>query len=412
MKTDLVKGKGVYKLPVIITVFCIVCTIAGAQFSSGSDGSDGAFYVPSTSGTITLDLPADGIFNYTIVTIEEGATVKYKPNSLNTPVYILAKGDILLNGIIDVSGISGTQSPPMGGLGGPGGFDGGAPGILGSPPGDGHGPGGGRAGTNDDPWKTESAGAGSYGGRPLENQSDLSDKDGPIYGSPLLVPLAGGSGGAGTEGQPGRGGGGGGGAVLLASDTQVVINSTGVIKSVGGNNSASPKSPAQGSGGAVRIVAPKVSGDGTIDVNGGYTNEYYGCRGGHGRIRVDTIDRTELNISMEPVSAASVGSYMAVFPTPMPRLDIIHAAGEDIPEGTGSAVQVILPFDDPTDQTITVQARNFKGTVPIRIRVHPENGSYTDYDTEIDMAGGATAQVSQVVTLPKNTLTNIYVWTR
>jgi hypothetical protein len=396
----------------ILFVSLVLMPVSYAQFTSGSDGSDGALYVPGTSGTLTVDMPIDGIFNFTTVTIKNGAKLKFNRNNLNTPVYILATGDVLIEGQINVSGSSGFSSPPMGGLGGPGAFDGGAPGILGVPPGDGHGPGGGKGGKNSDPNKSDSAGAGSYGGVPSSGTYDWSASDGVAYGSPLLVPLVGGSGGAGTTGQPGRGGGGGGGAVLIASDTRIDLTSGGSVSSTGGSNSAQPRSPAQGSGGAVRLVAPVVAGSGSINVSGGYTSEYYGSMGGHGRCRIDTLDRRNLSLDITPVSSASVGSYMAVFPSPYPHLDIIHAAGQDIAEGVGSAVQIILPFDDPTTQTITIQASNFKGIVPITIVVHPENGTPVKYDTEIDMGGNSKAQISEDVQIPKNTITFIYVWTR
>ncbi len=402
------------------TAFLSLCVLAlaaslSAAFSSGSTGADGPLYVPATSGTATLQLPPDGKFHFTTVNIEAGATLKFFRNELNTPVYILATGDITINGNIDVSGQSGTKSPPIGGKGGPGGFDGGAPGIVGADPGWGYGPGGGKGGTDAFPNEPPSAGAGSFSAKPLSD--DLSPTDGEPYGSALLVPMIGGSGGGGTAGQPGRGGGGGGGAILLASNTRITVHATGAIKAIGGNNQSAvstgePSSPAQGSGGAIRLVAPAVNGTGTLNANGGYSNDYYGTAGGAGRIRIDTLNRENLGIKCEPIAAASVGAFMAVFPTPMPRLDIIHAAGQDIPEGTGSAVQIILPFDSPDTQNITVQGRDFKGVVPIRIRVHPENGAPVIYDLDMDMGGNTVATVTQEVALPKNTVVSIFAWTR
>ncbi|NKB25430.1 MAG: hypothetical protein GKR87_13845 [Kiritimatiellae bacterium] len=94
------------------------------NFNSGSDGSDGALNVTVTTN---VDLPPDGIFHYTTITISNGATLKFNRNALNTPVYLLAQGDITILGDINVSGKNSTVAGI--GEGGPGGFDGGAPGF-------------------------------------------------------------------------------------------------------------------------------------------------------------------------------------------------------------------------------------------------------------------------------------------
>src|SRR5881396_1143744 len=116
-----------------------------AQFSSGSTGADGALNVTSNT---TLDLPPDGIFNFTTITVDSGATLRFNRNPLNTPVYLLAKGDVVIDGTIDVSGGNRSDYPasPSGaspGMGGPGGFDGGFAESQGIYAGDGQGPGGG-----------------------------------------------------------------------------------------------------------------------------------------------------------------------------------------------------------------------------------------------------------------------------
>src|SRR5438034_755803 len=102
-----------------------------AQFSSGSTGADGALNVTTNT---TLDLPPNGIYNFTTINVASGATLAFKRNLLNTPVYLLATGDVAINGVIDVS--ASDQH------GGPGGFDGGFAAFANFPAGDGQGPGG------------------------------------------------------------------------------------------------------------------------------------------------------------------------------------------------------------------------------------------------------------------------------
>src|SRR6266542_54844 len=44
------------------------------------------------------------VFNFTSVSINQGATVKFIPNRATTPVFILTSGDVTISGEIDVSG--------------------------------------------------------------------------------------------------------------------------------------------------------------------------------------------------------------------------------------------------------------------------------------------------------------------
>ncbi|MFO0733725.1 MAG: hypothetical protein U0361_22760 [Nitrospiraceae bacterium] len=59
-------------------------------------------------------MPADGILNYTTVNIPGGVTVSFTRNALNTPVILLAQGDVVINGTVHVNGSVGAaaNSPP------------------------------------------------------------------------------------------------------------------------------------------------------------------------------------------------------------------------------------------------------------------------------------------------------------
>ena len=158
-------------------------------FDFGSDGTFGAINV-ADGATLTVDLPPDGIIHATTVTVGTNGILKFNRNPLNTPVYLLATGNVLVRGSIDVSGNGGTSNPPLGGRGGPGGFDGGMPGFGTVPPGAGHGPGAGLGQT-----ATVQAGLAAYGSAP--NPGYARPTNGLVYGSPLLIPMVGGSGGGG-----------------------------------------------------------------------------------------------------------------------------------------------------------------------------------------------------------------------
>lgn len=75
-----------------------------------------------------------------------------------------------------------------------------------------------------------------------------------------------------------------------------------------------------------------------------------------GRIRIDILERSSFDLSLS--GTASIGGFLAVFPDILPRLDIIAAAGQAIPEGTGNSVNILLPFNAPTRGTHNIRAEN------------------------------------------------------
>ncbi len=72
-------------------------------YDSGSTGTDGVF---NPLVDTELVLPADGVFNYTTVSIPAGVTVTFKRNQMNTPVTWLATGDVTIDGKVILSGTS------------------------------------------------------------------------------------------------------------------------------------------------------------------------------------------------------------------------------------------------------------------------------------------------------------------
>jgi hypothetical protein len=358
-----------------------VVPLVAAQFSSGSDGSYGDVIVLNGT-TATLDIPADGVFRCGRVTVGSGATLRFNANPLNTAVYLLCTNDVLISGTIDITGADNVGAVP--GKGGPGGFDGGFGGFGDSAPlnrgGDGHGPGGGRNGTGTLP--------GVY--------AAVSGANDRVYGNVLIVPLIGGSGAAGVNGNPGNGGGGGGGAILIASDTQITVNGT-----INANGGYGPYGG--GSGGSIRLVAPTGGGSGSLAAQGR-------ASGSNGRVRIDCQDNLAFrNLSVR--GSSTRGTRMFVFPASTPSLHIIHAAGQDIPQGAPAAVNIELPAGSPAAQTIRVRGVNFSGTVPIQILVTPEHTAATTYDLNLNGAGNP-AEVEAQVSLPVGELVRIEAWAR
>lgn len=393
-------------LVAVLVAVAAPAALHGQGFNSGSTGTLGALNV--TAADLTVELPPDGRLHYTTIHVEAGRTLRFQRNALNTPVTLLAQGDVTIQGVIDVSGGSAPVSPPIGGVGGPGGFDGGKPGFGAEfGPGDGYGPGGGGGGV-DIVNRGDGAGAGAYGTARVG-----PERNGAPYGSPLLIPLMGGSGGGGIAGQPGRGGGGGGGAILIASNTRIEIGAAGVVRSNGGDRQGSTVNA--GSGGAIRLLAPIVSGTGLVNVLGGNGGGF----GNHGRIRVDCLDKTSLTLRFQPNEMTTVGANLFVDPfgapggeRRAPRLDIVDAAGTSIPINAGGTVQIQLPFGSSPNRTITIRAQDFNADVPIQLSLTPDNGPRTLINTNILNTTANPATVVVPVVLPVNNLVTLHAWTR
>ena len=365
---------------------CLSAT-AHAQFESGSSGELGDVVIDEDT---VLELPDDGILAYASLTVAPGITLTLTPNAANTPAFILATGDIVIGdgGEIDVSGGPG-RSGGLGGRGGPGAFGGGSHVDDSVPASGGMGPGGGLV---------NPGGYGGNGGYGLAGNGPVGF-NGKAYGSQLLLPLLGGSGGAGGTNY---GGGGGGGAILLASDTRIHIGIGATIDARGGSGTAGYQS---GSGGAIRLVAPVVSGSGTLDVFSGGS--------GHGRTRIDTLNTNDLGLTTRG-GRETVGALMLAFLDVAPQLDVIGLGQASVPLDHAGEFLVVLPSGSPSTQTVTLQLTDFVGTIPLTVAVTPDSGAATFYDVEVD----TSAAVDGVITfdvdveLPDNMPTVIQVWTR
>jgi len=378
MKQSHIRNSFGLTLPIVVLLSA--GTAIAQNFSSGSTGSLGAF---SPASNTTVILPSDGILNYTTVTIPNGVTVSFTPNAANTPVTMLATGDVTINGTINLNGTNGTPgqvnnaTSQPGRPGGPGGFAGGAGGMggqtntFGSP---GMGPGGGIPATTIQP--TTNATYGNVG-------SFVS-----------LVPLFGGSGGAGgakvscaqgaatCNGEPGAGGGG---AIVIASTTKITVNSTGTITARGGDHWSNGVGNTQegtggtGSGGAIRLVAPQITNQGTLVAQGGRVLIQGFPVGGNGKIRaealtfgpfVTTTPPASVVTTLGPITAASVPALVNL-PT-LAFTSIGGVAPPAAPLGSFTTADVILPGGTTNPVSVTLTATNTPPAITYTINLLPQ----------------------------------------
>lgn len=401
-------------------------THAMAVVNSGSTGADGAF-APTVNTQVVL--PPSGILNYTTVNIPTGVTVTFKKNATNTPVAMLASGNVIIAGVINLNGTDGTATGAAGdgvlgddgipGVGGPGGYDGGRGGAgtltaaaIGAG-GVGLGPGGGKVtGVNgvSIPWGTSFSGSGGGFGAigTAGGYSGYGAAGGAAYGSSQLLPLIGGSGGGGGTGNlyNGGGGGGGGGAILIASSGTVSI--TGSINANGGvggavAGSGGSGSGGGGSGGAIRIVASTISGNGALNAagQGGGSNPVWfdqsGGGGGVGRIRLESEAFTRTAVSSP---AHTQGMPGPIFVAGLPTLRITSVGGANVPtEPTGNA-DVTLPATTANPVTVVFTTTGVPVGNTVNLTLKPVSGAAVSAISPALVGDTTSATASVNITLP------------
>ena len=398
-------------------------------------------YNPTISEVITL--PPDGILHYTTFTVPAGVTVSFKRNAANTPVTILASDNVSIAGTVWVGysvaptpsgqstadgGVFGDDGRP--GIGGPGGFDGGAGGLAppfggsnGAPGGAGQGPGGGQVGSGTSSTRNGGGGAFAALGTAYYGNSAAS---GATYGQPTLLPLIGGSGGAGGAGGSaftGGGGGGGGGAILIASSKTLYVS--GLIQTNGGSGAESAGTGCGGgggggAGGAIRLVADTLNRGGRGDnlyalagssgssCNGG------GQNGGVGFIRLEAA--TAITTNWSPGNANPNYTFATaagkLFVPNSPTLTIASVNGIAVPANPTGVADITLP-EGTAAVPVVINATNVPVDTSVKIYLIPANGTRTEVTPSPALAGtmaSSTATPTPSVTfLPGNTTVMVSV---
>lgn len=351
----------------------------------GADGSDGALNI-TVSTNIDLGLAVTGpwdtnntanagkgvydpakwavVFKYSSVTIANGANVAFKNHPSRAPVVWLVNGDVTVNGNLALNGALGGYDNPGGGPteGGPGGFRGGVPGGPALGYSAGFGPGG------------SISQHGQYGqGLPLS------------YGNPSIIPLVGGSGGAGSSYKVG---GGGGGAILIAAAG--TVNISGIIDANGGGIYSSGHA---GSGGAVRIVAENVTGSGTVTA----TSPAY-----QGRTRIEANSVGSSLIVIPPVQVVSPNPVTLWPPETAPAVRVVSVSGQSAPSAPAAAIvnaPADVTFASASPVSILLETRNFPINGTVKVFVKPRNASDSTYQATFvsGTSNQATWQVQQAL---------------
>ncbi len=176
----------------------------------------------------------------------------------------------------------------------------------------------------------------------------------------------------------------------------------------------------------MRLVAPRVSA--TRQTSAPRIDTSSPSGGGDGRIRIDSVaDRGAIVLSALTTGSGGgvpvLGGFLFTGITNgsprflLPRVDVVRAAGRDIPVGTPSPVTVQLPFNGNPNQTVSVQVSGFPVNVfptaiPIQVAVIPESGAPAFFSGSVNhVPGGGRGTVEVAVVIPLNTVCHIQAWT-
>lgn len=400
----------------------------GTCIDTGDPDCLGAF---SPTVNTVIDLPADGILDYTTFTVPAGVTVTFNKNAANTPVVIRATGNVSIQGTISLSGTAAKPSGTAGngnlgddgqpGVGGPGGYDGGLGGLsplfggsTGAAGGGGHGPGGGQPAPYNSGWPFYGPGAGGGGGSfgTAGAGGYYGGGTGSTYGQLYILPLVGGSGGGGGGSGSsfnGGGGGGGGGAILITSSGTINMSGSGYVLSDGGIGANSDGDNCGGgggggSGGAIRLVAEAITRANSAGLYaragaGGGSCRSSGGAGGKGIIRIEANTITWSG-NTDPVY--TFGTPGKLFVPSNPTLAITQVAGNAVPANPTGSADITLAQGTTMPVTVDLAATNIPRGTTVTVYVVPTLGGVrtsvlsTALDGLSDAATTATTQVTLI----------------
>lgn len=329
-------------------------------------------------------------------------------NVWNVPLTILSQNTVRFTNVqlwadgMPGQGNTGPLLPSIslpGGSGGPGGFAGGAggaPSTVVTEGSSGFGPAGGE-------------GSGLEGcGPPTLPRSGVSAGITPP-GLGLIGGSGGGGGSSSTSCSPGRNqgssGGGGGGAVLIAADDLIEFGGSGMITVAGGNSGPSSfcgcMNGGAGAGGTLRMTAPTIRGNATLNLSGGFDWFAGPLSGGILRIEGDTsafipgiqgVSSTSVSATPEPVVAPVTAT-----------LRIVAVGGIAVgPNPAGVFEPVDVNFDAPPAGPVAVElaAANVPLGTEVKVRVTPQSGNATEVLSSALVGTVASSTASADVTVP------------
>ncbi len=195
----------------------------------------------------------------------------------------------------------------------------------------------------------------------------------------------------------------------MASSTRIVV--TGAVRANGGNGGplslgGCATSAGSGSGGAIRLVAPDVTGAGALQA-AGPANVCLGGEPRNGRIRLEafslgftgaTTPAASVSAAPGPVTAASTPALINL---PTLRISAVGGvAAPANPSGSYTTADVSLPPGTTNPVLVTLTASNIPVGTIVTVKLIPQAGDPTSGNSGPSTGTFASATATASVTFP------------
>jgi len=372
--TDALKTQNPFRMPFFAVIAVLLSASAFAQLNIPSDGSDGVLNITSNtiidlSQAVTGEWNANNtanagkgiydpnrwavVFKYQTINYAVGESpgyeVTFKNHPSRAPVIWLVQSNVAINGTINLRSRPGTTSIPER--------------YTPTEP----GPGGFRGGVNGVTSQLADLSAGYGIGSSVYYIGYRS-----YYGNPQILPLIGGSGYRGGIAAA-RSGSSGAGAILIAAGGTVTFNVAnsnpplGKIDASGLDYLGNPGGP---TGGAVKIIADQILGNGTIN-----------CES-EGRTRIEAnFVSPQLNIFPNTVGVPPGTNPIIWPPNNAPTVRVVSVNGQPTPLDPRAEVTTSSDLTIQTNGVITyiLETKNFPIQGVVRLRLARKMGDNTEY---------------------------------
>jgi hypothetical protein len=214
------------------------------------------------------------------------------------------------------------------------------------------------------------------------------------------MPLRGGSGGGGggTTAVAGGGGGAGGGALRIFSSISIAV--AGAITANGGAGGVDPNlGGGGGSGGSIHLIAPAITGSGTLSAIGGGHGNNASLVASRGRIRLDAAVNQFAGTASAFVTNGA--PYNVPLPAAMPVVRVTSIGGIAVSATpTGDAATPDATINQSGPVAVAIEARNVPVGTVVQVRVM--SGAVADFVVDSTPLAGTlqSSTATAAVTFP------------
>jgi hypothetical protein len=166
-----------------------------------------------------------------------------------------------------------------------------------------------------------------------------------------------------------------------------------------------------GSGGAIRLIATSITGNGTLYALGGCThgsgqrrqncldnNNFTGYGGSYGRIRLEGESITYSGSSQPAYVGDTPGP---VFLASIPALRIASVAGVNAPANPTGSADIVLPAAVPNPVSVNLETTNVPTGNTVIVKLIPAYGIPTEVQSAAIAGSTAAGTASVQITLPQ-----------